>query len=152
MAPETNRTHTQERGWQFAPIPLLVLAGLVGACTTIAPYNQTAYEQSTALKAEALILMDKATEPYSLHKNEAQKVRLDMETAYEYAKGRPKNELSTKQWEIVRDPERHSLGGFLKRWENEGVLNEKFISEAKRLISDQLDQISGLESGKTKPH
>ena len=130
---------------------VLSLLWFVCACGTIAPYSHTAYEQATALKAEALILMDKATEQYSVHKDEAQKVRLEMDTAYEYAKGRPKNQASTKQWELVRDPERNSLGGFLKRWETEGTLNKTFVSEAKRLISDQLDQISGLEIGKNKP-
>ena len=130
---------------------IIWLCLVVGACATIAPFSQTAYEQATTLKAEALILMEKASEQYSLHKNEAEKVRLDMDTAYEFAKGRPKNELSTQQWAIVRDPERNSLGGFLKRWEKEGVLNQTFVSEAKKLIADQLDQISGLESGKAKP-
>ena len=86
-------------------IPLFLM---IAGCATIAPYSQTAYEQATSLKAEALILMDKATEQFSLHKDEVQKVRLDMDKAYEYAKGRPNNELSTKQWEIVRDPERLS--------------------------------------------
>jgi hypothetical protein len=124
---------------------------LVGACQFIAPYNQTAYQQATALKAEALILMDKATEPYPLHKTEAEQVRLDMEKAYEYAKGRPHNVISTKQWEIVRDPARHSLGGFLKRWETESTLKATFIAEAKKLVSDQLDTISALESGKPHP-
>ena len=128
-------------------LPFLLL---VAGCATIAPYNQTAYEQVTALKAESLILMDRATEQYSLHKDEVQKVRLDMDKAYEYAKGRPKNELSTKQWEIVRDPERNSLGGFLKLWETKGVLGETFVSEAKKAVADHLDQISGLESGKVR--
>ena len=127
------------------------LALLLSACQLIAPYNQTAYQQTTALKAEALVLMDKATEPYALHKTEADQVRLDMEKAYEYAKGRPQNAFSTKQWEIVRDPTRHSLGGFLKCWETEGTLNATFIAEAKRLVADQLDTISALESGKPRP-
>jgi hypothetical protein len=94
--------------------------------------------------------MDRATEQYSLHKDEVQKVRLDMDKAYEYARGRPKNELSTKQWEIVRDPARNSLGGFLKLWETKGVLGETFVSEAKKAVADHLDQISGLESGKVR--
>src|SRR6266511_1884483 len=116
-------------------IPLFLL---IGGCATIAPYNETAYEQATALKAETLILMDKATEQFSLHKDEVQKVRLDMDKGYEYAKGRPKNELSTKQWEIVRDPERNSLGGFLKRWETTGVLGQTFVSEMKKVVADNL--------------
>jgi hypothetical protein len=95
--------------------------------------------------------MDEATEPYTLRKTEANQVRLDMEKAYEYAKGLPKNAISTRQWEIIRDPAGHSLGGFLKRWETEGTLNATFVAEAKKLVSDQLDTISALESGKPNP-
>lgn len=130
-------------------VAFLVL--VISACSTIAPYSQTAYEQATSLKAEVLILMDKATEQYSAHKAEAEVIQLDMEKAYEYSKGRPKNEISTKQWEIVRNPNRNSLGGFLKHWKANGTLNQSFITEAKGLISDQLDTVIGLESGKIKP-
>jgi hypothetical protein len=132
--------------WIWIPVASLLL----GACQLIAPYNQTAYQQATALKAEALILMDKATEPYAVHKTEAEQVRLDMDKAYEYAKGRPRNVHSTTQWEVVRDPARHSLGGFLKRWQTEGTLNATFIADARKLVSDQLDTISALESGKPR--
>lgn len=125
---------------------------LACSCSTIAPYSQTAYQQVTALKAEALLLMDKAAQPYAQHKPAAEKVRLDIETAYEYAKGRPKNAFSTRQWEIVRDPAGHSLGGFLKRWETEGSLNAAFVKDAKKLISEQLDTISALEIGKPTPN
>jgi len=132
---------------RFITLSVLFLAG----CATIAPYSQAAYEQATTLKAEALILVSRATEQYSQHRIEAERVRLDMHRAYEYAKGRPKNEISTRQWEIVRDPEGNSLGGFLSRWEEDGVLSETFVAEARHVISDQLDQVIGLESGKVKP-
>src|SRR5215471_2068804 len=114
------------------PMWTTLLVFVLSACSTIAPYSQTAYEQATSLKAEALILMDKATEQYASHKTEVEKVQLDMEKAYEYSKGRPKNEISTRQWEIIRDPNRNSLAGFLKRWEKKGTLDQTFITEAKR--------------------
>jgi hypothetical protein len=110
--------------------------------------NDTAYQQATALKAEALSLMDKATDQYSLHKDEVETIRVEMEKAYDFAKDRSHNELSAKQWEIVRNPDRNSLAGFLKRWEAAGALSATFVSDAKKVVSDQLDRISEFERGK----
>jgi hypothetical protein len=76
---------------------------------------------------------------------------LDVEKAYEYAKGRQKNEETTKQWEIIKDPQRNSLFGFLKRWEEKATLSPAFIKEAKGLVSEGFDAVIGLESGKRKP-
>ncbi len=132
-------------------ISMVVLLIVLSACTTIAPFSQTAYEQATSIKAEALVLMDKATEQYSNHKVEVAALRLEVEKAYEYSKGRPKNEVSTAQWEIIRNPDRNSLGGFLNRWETSGTLARPFINEAKKLVSDGFDTVIGLESGKIRP-
>jgi hypothetical protein len=133
---------------QFVWLTALVfLAG----CYTIAPFSQKAYEQSTSLKVEALATMDKASEPYANQKQLVDALKLNVEKAYEYAKGRPQNEETTKQWLIIKDPSRHSLGGFLKRWEDKSTLDKTFIQEAKGVVSDGFDTIIELESGKRKP-
>jgi RecB family endonuclease NucS len=93
---------------------LIAVIVVLNACT-IAPFSQQAYEQATSLKAEALILMDKATDSFSRHKSEVEAIKLDLNKAYEYAKGRLHNEISTRQWEIIKDPGRDSLGGFLRK-------------------------------------
>ncbi len=120
------------------------------ACSYIAPYSHFAYQQTTSLKVEALALMDKATEPVASHENEIKGLETKIEKAYEYAKGRPKNELSTKQWQILKDPNRNLLGGFIKLWRDKSTLSTHFIQEAKGLVADAFDTISGLESGKIK--
>ncbi len=127
---------------------ILVLALM--ACSYIAPYSQVAYQQATSLKVDALELMDKATEPYASHADEVQKLQTEMQKAYEYARGRPNNELSARQWQLLMNPDGHLLGGFLKRWKEQSTLSEPFIREAKGVISDAFDTISGLESGKIK--
>ncbi len=96
--------------------------------------------------------MGKATEPYAEHEQEAQALQLEVEKAYEFARGRPNNEISTKQWEILMDPGRNLLGGFLKRWKEESTLSAAFIVRAKDLVGDAFDTIIGLESGKIKPN
>ena len=131
----------------FAFIALALLA----SCTSISPFSAKAYEQATSLKAEALIIMDKATQPFSDNKQTAEALQLNLEKAYEYAKGIPKNAETTNQWAIIKDPARNSLGGFLKRWEKDQTLSKGFIQEAKGLVSDGFDSIIELESGKRKP-
>ena len=121
------------------------------ACATIAPFSQVAYEQATSLKAESLALMSKANEPYATHEREVQSLQLSVDKAYEYAKGRQKNEISTRQWDLMRDSTRNLLGGFLRRWKKDGTLGHVFVTEARSVISDAFDQIIGLESGKVKP-
>jgi hypothetical protein len=129
--------------------PLLVVLSLVG-CNSISPFSPEAYKQDTSLKVEALNIMDKALEPYNQHQKDVEVIELEMEKAYEYSKGRPKNEETTRQWEIIKNPSRNSLGGFFKRWKGEKTLNSSFIQEAKGEVSDGFDQVIELESGKIK--
>jgi len=117
---------------------------------SIALYSEAAYQQATSLKVESLSLMDVAIEEYADHQAEVEDLGTKLEKAYEYAKGRPKNEISARQWRILIDPNRHLLGGFLNRWEQEAKLSKTFIEEAKGLVADAFDTIIGLETGKIK--
>lgn len=132
---------------------LILLVAIVasGCAPSISQFNETAYRQAVELKVQSLALTDKATESYAGHAAGAETLRQDLHTAYEYAKGRPNNELSTRQWEIMIDPERNLLGGLLARWEEEGSLSPVFVREFRGVISDAFDTIIGLESGKIKP-
>lgn len=132
-------------------ITVVIAFVLLTGCSTIAPFSQKAYEQATSLKVEAMATMDKATEPFSIHKQGVETLKLNVEKAYEYAKGRPQNEETTEQWAIIKDPSRNSLGGFLKRWEDSQTLKKEFIQEAKGLVSDGFDTVIELESGKRTP-
>lgn len=124
---------------------------IAGCRLLISPYSETAFKQATSLKAESLIIMDNATESYDMHREEIDRLNKKIEAAYEYAKGRPKNKITSKQWEILKDPDRNLLGGFLNRWENDGKLGKTFISEMRNLVSDAFNTIIDLESGKIKP-
>jgi len=145
----TIKTHHRFIVMRAFTVSLLLLA--FTACSYIAPYNQYAYEQATSLKVDALALMDKATEPYASHAADVQNLETQIEKAYEYVKGIPKNELTTKQWQLLKDPDGHLLGGFLSRWKSKSTLSAAFIKEAEGLVSDAFDTIIGLESGKIKP-
>ncbi len=148
---KTHFTSANERQgyWKSYPILVLLCLTLAGCNNLIAPYNQTAYANATSIKAEALLLMAKATETYSDHQSEVDALMLRVEQAYEYAKGIPKNEDSTRQWEILKNPERNLLGGFMKRWREHGPLGETFIKNAREdLVGPAFEEIIRLESGK----
>lgn len=129
---------------------ILVVSTLAACSSLIAAFSQTAYEQATSIKAESLVLMNKATQPYSQHAQEVEALMLNVDKAYEYAKGRPKNEISTEQWAKMKDPHSNLLGGFVKRWKEQGQLSPVFVKEAEAQIAKAFDQIIELESGKNK--
>ncbi|XPV70535.1 MAG: hypothetical protein ACNI25_08105 [Halarcobacter sp.] len=131
---------------------MILFSFIISGCSLlIDKYDTVAYQNATSIKVDSLELMDKATQPYSKNKIIVDRLKVKVEKAYEYAKGRPKNELVTKQWEIMKDPSRNLLGGFLARWKEKGTLSKIFIIETKRNVSLGFDQIIGLESGKIKP-
>ena|ERR1035438_7960213 len=125
---------------------LIVLAG----CTPISVYSQYAYQQAVDLKVESLNLISHADQSYQNYQKDVDDLTQKVEKAYEYAKGRKDNDLSTQQWEILKNPDGHLLGGVLKKWKSEDKLSTVYVSDKKQTISDAYDQIIILESGKPK--
>jgi hypothetical protein len=123
---------------------------MLAACSTIATYDQNAYEKATGAKAEALALMEKAVGSFVSHENEIEAVSLTIDKAYEYDRGRALNFITVKQWEILRDPNRNLFGGFIRRWHEKGALSPAYINEKKPDIAEAFDQIIELERGKLK--
>jgi hypothetical protein len=138
-------------GISFIITFLLITLNHFGCSRQISLFNPVAYDYAVSIKVESLALMDKAVEPFESHKPEVTDLILKIEKAYEYAKGIKKNEITVQQWEILKNPDRNLLGGFLKRWEDEEKLGKIFVSEAKKQVSQAYDTIIGLESGKIKP-
>jgi hypothetical protein len=92
--------------------------------------------------------MDRAVFPFKDEESAVDRLRGELDEAREYARGRPRNAFSTAQWELLLDPSHNLLGGFLSRWQSDSTLGPTFIVEAKRLVGEAFDTISGLESGK----
>jgi hypothetical protein len=146
-------------------LKFLVLAfGFIGltGCPTIAPYNQKSYELTTSTKAEALAVLDKASDPYNTHIKEVEKLRLEVEKAYEYANGIPKNEVVVGMWNEIRGyvyrvdkkqwvaNDNGNLYSTLELWKRKKILNASAVDEKKKQIASSFDQIIGLEGGKNK--
>ena len=137
--------------------PVLVLITIIissltfNSCSSISVFSPEAYKQAVELKVESLDLMFYATMPFDDFRDDVLLLKKELHKAYEFAQGRPDNEISTEQWKILLDEERNLLGGFLKRWEEESTLSEAFVEEMQVLVSDAFDTIISLESGKINP-
>ncbi len=132
-------------------ISILTFSLAAWSCSNISVFSPEAYKQAVELKVESLELMSFATSPYDDNEESVTYLKTELRKAYEFALGRPNNELSAGQWEILIDEEGNLLGGFLKRWETEETLSEMFITEMQLLVSDAFHTIIGLESGKIDP-
>ncbi len=132
----------------FLTLCFVVLA----SCSTISPFNQYAYEQATALKVDALALVDKSNEPYAQHAAQVADIEMRCRKAYEYANGLPNNQDTANQWKIITDPEGGSLFAFFELWNSEGQVRPAAVKDAEQQLAEHFDQIIQLESGKIKPH
>ncbi|MDA8242141.1 MAG: hypothetical protein M0Z67_17455 [Nitrospiraceae bacterium] len=127
----------------------LALCLCLAACAPlIGPYSPSAYKNATGLKAETLALMDKATTPYPDNEGKVEVLMVEIDKAYEYVHGIPSNNLSARQWAILKKSDGDLLGRFFARWRSEGTLKPVYINEFKEIISDAFDEIICLEANK----
>lgn len=134
---------------KYTALLTFVLVTLVfNGCMT--KFDHIAFNQAASLRVESLMLMDKAVESYSQFENDIDALMGKVEQAYEYALSKPKNEISAKQWEILKNPKQNLLGGFMKRWKEKNRLGPVYIEESKKVIADAFDTIIDLEKEKRK--
>lgn len=123
---------------------------LASSCSTIAGFDQQAYENATSLKVDSKNVMATATQSYSSQQTKVNALRTNLEKAYEYDIGRPLNQITIKQWDLLLDPKGDLLGGFLTEWKEEGTLKPGYVRSKQTQIGRGFDTIIGLESGKLK--
>ena len=127
---------------------LFVVFLLSGCGRLIADYSLDAYKNATSLKAEALAMVGKSTEPYAKHAKDVDALNVKIDAAYEFANGIPENQLSAQQWAIIKDPDRHLYGGYIKFWKAHGPVSAFFREGAKKNIGAAFDEIICLEVNK----
>lgn len=133
------------------PLIFSVVILAVEGCSSISPFDQYAYRQTTSLKVETLALMENAVDSAGHYEADIDRLTMNIDKMYEYEKGRPKNEISAQMWEILKNPDKHLLGGFIKKWRSDHVLHQAYIDDKREQIGKAFDIISGLESSKVKP-
>lgn len=131
----------------LATLALIALAG----CANISTFDRTAYEKATDAKAASLIAMSRAGQPWISQQAIVTPLLLRVEEAREYDRGRAKNSVTVQQWDILLDPERRLLGGFVRRWQE----GRTYLPDAIRLFQADtaraFDTIIALERGKRIP-
>ena len=125
---------------------------MLTGCTTIAPYSQKSYEYATTIKVEALTLLGKsADEDFDSNKAKVDALIMDVNVAYEYANGIPKNTDITRMWAILKDEkQKGSLFYTLNKWKEKHKFDRAFVDEDMKKIAQEFDQIIELETGKNK--
>lgn len=134
---------------------LLLAFSLLSGCVNIASYDQAAYANAVDLKVDTLALMDLAVNPYSSQVAKVENVNLQMQKAYEYDRGRPRNEITVQLWDVLltadpTHPENGLWPRFLERWRKSGTLSRVFIEDKKEHIAKAFDDVIALESGKRR--
>ena len=136
-------------------IVILLLLVLMYSCgSTISLFDHYSYQQTTALKIDALELMSLAIDPIEQHEAQVKSVETALRKMQEYEKHRPKNEITAKMWHTLLDTAQGSFGGFMKRWRNDSRqgsgLGRVYIENRSIQISRDFDQIIELVSKKIK--
>ena len=130
---------------------LIISPIIIGCSPLIAKFDNVAYQQTISIKVDALALLDKAGTPYKDNETAINALMSQAKKAQEYAKGIPKNNLTTEQWDIMLSPKHNLLGGVIEKWKKESKLNKSFINNVKVQIEQGFNNIIDLELGKNKP-
>lgn len=134
---------------RFRPAIVGLMALLIAACAPlIAGYSLEAYRNATSLKAETMALIGQAGEPFAQHGAEVRALRVKLSGAREFAAGMPRNQISTRQWDLMINPGGGLAGGLLARWEREGTLGAGVVREQSAIIGRAFDDIICLEANK----
>ena len=122
---------------------------LLVACTPlISPFSEVAYQNATDLKAHSLALVDQSADPYAQHAAEAEQLLIDVSAAYEFVNGMKGNEISAAQWQLMRDPGKNLMGGFVGFWQQVGKVSPAFRDEYHGQVAEAFDYIICLEANK----
>lgn len=131
---------------------LLIPIFFLVACAAITNYDPTSYKTATDLKAESLLLIDKATGPPTQHADEIESLRLKLRKALEYESGKGKpNVITVNQWKVLNSPTGGLIGGFLSNWEEKKAgFSKPFLEEVGKNVGEAFDEIIKLENAKVK--
>jgi len=131
-------------------VTVLLVLFFQGCSPLISVYDQYAYIQATSLKVDLQNLVKESTVAnYDDAKDNISKVDLELQKAFEYAKGRSKNGLSTSQYSILLS-DTHFFKKFLNDWKVQKKESETAANEESIKIGQLMDKIIELENGKNK--
>lgn len=132
-------------------LSILVACLLMACAPLIAPYDAQAYKNATDLKARSLAMVEQSDDPYAKHAQSVRQLLVDMDAAYEFAAGRPRNRISAQQWHLIRRSDGGLVGTFVDFWQAQpGGIRGFARNEARSEISIAFDYLICLEANKQK--
>ncbi len=137
------------------PKPQLLATFLVAlfiySCTPlISLFDSTSYKNTIDLKVDFVFLVKKsATTQYSAEEGNIESFEKKLAKAYEYEKGRFKNDISIAQYKIL-DSDEGSIKQFFKLWKEQGTISAIASQAFEEQASAIFDQILKLENGKRR--
>jgi len=132
----------------------ILISFLISSCISMqALFDQHAYESAIAIKIKAIQLVEKSKGGTSIStvNDEVESLSTELQILYEYETRRKNNDESVKMIELIKDPNKNLLSGFVKRWESGTSMNEDFIDQVKIQIEEGFNILIELESKKLKP-
>lgn len=129
---------------------IIIFTSCAGGLSGAAAYNEESYQAAMAFKGRAMNLMTMASTDYELQQKYVNEFKGDVSAQIEKEKLRERNQVLVNEWELLMNEEKNLLGGFFKRWQNEGKLSQAFINAAKKNISVAFDKIMDTETTKRK--
>jgi hypothetical protein len=123
---------------------------LLSACTPlISIFDETSYKNAIDLKVDFHYLVEASKSSYKNHEEDIAAFRKKLDKAYEYEKGRFKNQITVEQYNVLRKAD-GPIDGFFDLWLAQDSTSQTF-RESKIKISDQsFDEILGLEKSKRR--
>jgi hypothetical protein len=113
-------------------------------------FDPVGHQYAVTIKQEALELIGKAGESYTIHREAVYLLMTRVERAYENARVKYKNSGITGIWDVMRNSEANRLARFMLDWEKEDILDDAYIKEATKLLQENFDLSIKIEEEKKK--
>jgi hypothetical protein len=126
---------------------ILITTLTVMSCASL--YDHFTYTETIETKLATLSLMKKSDSPFTENEDEVIELKNQLEKMEIYEKGKKKNEITGKMWELLSSDE-HLVGSYLKLWEEKETLSPVFVEEAIPQIEEAYDLMLLFETKKDK--
>ncbi len=121
---------------------LLSFSTLLISCRMIAKGDPAALQNTENLKQEADSVLQNPTAD-----NESQ-LQLDLKNQEVYVAKTSSNNLIIQQWQILDDPQGHSLGQLLAKLKSGATISKVELQDRQDVIDGEFNQIINLEQDK----
>ena len=125
----------------------LFVTMIIWSCASL--YDHFTYTETIETKLTTLSLMEKSDRPFSDYEEAVTDLKNQLKKMEIYEKGKKKNEITGKMWELLGSDE-HLVGSYLKLWEEKGSLNTEFSKQAIPQIEEAFDLMLLYETKKDK--